>query len=260
MPPACSSKVKRHFFTEVGSAAEPTKHKAVCIGDKCKADYLWTTSTGSLRKHLLTKHPHDLWLELQRLEGADGMAMPASAPPDAMSSSSEPHLLPSSPSAAVRLDRQPSAAASSSGRVPYKRRLTPVDVVDVSEDDAERALAASPQGSQTWFSPLHNAANKRVQVTPTVTPQPLEPASRSSLKQQSLQQSLQPSLEATWRRKLAEMFSCHSLPTRLISSPQFIEHLQLFRQCPKATIPSVWELGKEQVAAFDSLKVKVRLR
>ena len=53
------------------------------------------------------------------------------------------------------------------------------------------------------------------------------------------------------------MFSCHSLPLRLISSPQYIEHLLLFRQCSSAVIPSVWDLAREQDAAFDSIKVKV---
>ena len=67
MPRPPSSIVKRQFFTEIGSNRDPADHKAVCNDAQCKATYLWTTSTGSLRKHIRKNH-HDLYRQLELCE------------------------------------------------------------------------------------------------------------------------------------------------------------------------------------------------
>ena len=56
MPRPPSSVVKAQFFTEVGSKHDPASHKVVCNDSQCKASYLWTTSTGSLRKRIRMSH------------------------------------------------------------------------------------------------------------------------------------------------------------------------------------------------------------
>ena len=67
MPRPPSSIVKQQFFTEIGSKRDPANHKAVCNDAQCKATYLWTTSTGSLRKHIRTNH-RDLYRQLELCE------------------------------------------------------------------------------------------------------------------------------------------------------------------------------------------------
>ena len=67
MPRPPSSIVKRQFFTEIGSNRDPADHEAVCNDAQCKATYLWTTSTGSLRKHIRKNH-RDLYRQLELCE------------------------------------------------------------------------------------------------------------------------------------------------------------------------------------------------
>jgi hypothetical protein len=251
--------VKRQFFTEIGSKRDPATHKAVCNDTQCKATYLWTTSTGSLRKHIRTNH-RDLYRQLELCESLTQQTSCSDTRGGGVavtSSIDEATSLEAGP-----VDETDTTMVRPS---PRSRKRHAEEVIDMTYTDADTAeqpqacpAANDGQPPSTWRAPdsPHPRA-KRVQVTPSTTGPTSAPPNRLPLKQLTFQQSLLPEIKATWRGKLAEMFSCHSLPLRLVASQQFIDILHLFRQCPTAVIPSVYELAREQDAVFEKLKFKV---
>jgi hypothetical protein len=249
MPRPPSSIVKRQFFTEVGSKHDAASHKAVCNDPQCKASYLWTTSTGSLRKHIRMNH-RDLYPTLELYESQQASSSGSGV---AATSSSFTVSRPTPSSINVSMSLESGLVDASDDRTrsspgPSRKRHAE-SVIDMTDADVEEPCSAA-RPSSTWLAP-RNLVAKRVQTTP-VTSAPQLP-----LKQLTFEESLQPEIKATWRGKLAEMFSCHSLPIRLVASQQFIDVLHMFRQCPTAVIPSAYDLAKEQDAAFQKLKIKV---
>ena len=254
MPRPPSSIVKKQFFTEIGSKGDPASHKTMCNDPQCKATYLWTTSTGSLRKHIRMNH-RDLYPSLELYESQQTSNTRGSGVAATSSSLTVSRPDPSSIHASMSLGAGPVDESDAPKRSSPPRKRRAESIIDMTDTDAEEPKACSAnQPSSTWLAPGPRIANltaKRVQATPSTS------ALRLPLKQLTFEESLLPEIKATWRGKLAEMFSCHSLPLRLVASQQFIDILHLFRQCPSAVIPSVCELAREQDAAFEKLKVKV---
>ena len=222
MPRPPSSIVKKQFFTEIGSKHDPASHKVVCNDPPCKATYLWTTSTGSLRKHIRMSH-RDLYASLELYEsqqpsntGGRGVVATSSSHPISRSD-------PSSISASRLLGAEAVAESDAPMRPspPRKRHAeSAIDMTDVDAEESDTCSADHP--SSTWRAPgPRSLTAKRVQATPS-TESTSAPPSRLPLKQLTFEQSLLPEIKATWRGKLAEMFSCHSLPLRLVASQQFI--------------------------------------
>ena len=257
MPRQPSSIVKRQFFTKIGSQRDPANHKALCSDPQCKATYLWTTSTGSLRTHIRKNH-RDLYCHLELCESQQTSCNNTQGSGVAATSSID---------TATSLEAGPvgDTDAPMICPSPRPRKRHAEAVIDMTYADANSAeepqacpAASAGQPLSTWRAPdSPHLTTKRVQTTSSTTGFTPAPPTWLLLKQLTFQQSLLPEIKATWRGKLAEMFSCHSLPLRLVASQQFIDILHLFRQCPTAVIPSVYELTREQDAVFEKMKLKV---